>query len=107
MVEKIQMVRETMVFVQRFPGLNGHEKKAAVVKAIVQSVKHYKPETTQFEINEISALAASTIELAVDIKHGRVDIGQVVEFGLELATSSCATKCCFPTKPLKKQTNKQ
>lgn len=99
MMEKVQIIREAMAFVQRFPGLTGEEKKKAVIKAVIDAVNKFEP-LSQLEKNDIASLAASTIELVIDMKHGRFDLGQAAELAADVALTSCMNGwCCVPKKP--------
>ena len=95
-MEQVQIIRQAMAFIQRYVGLTGQEKKKIVITAVTNTVLKFKPDMSQLEIDDVTALAASIIELAMDVKHGRLDIGQLSVVAADVAVTSCLNGWCVP-----------
>ncbi len=99
MGDKIAIIQEAMTFLQTYKGLTGPEKKAAVVRCLVNTFKRYKSDATQMELDDVGALAASSIELAINAKKGKIDGAQIGMLAADVAVSCCLNGWCVPKKP--------
>lgn len=100
MGDKIAIIQEAMTFLQSYKGLTGHEKKAAVVRCLLNAFKRYKPDASQAELDDVGALATSSIELAINAKKGKIDGAQLGQLAADVVISGCMNGwCCVPKKP--------
>ncbi len=100
MTEQLDVVRRAMAHFQKFKSMTGSEKKAAVVQLLRNIFIKFKPDATELELNDVSMLASSAIELAVEARQGRVCGEAVGAFVADAAMTSCMNGWCVPKKSL-------